>query len=209
MMPSFPCQIAIPEGILSDGAIFLEIAKRFKLDIPEKPIPIEFIHRTPVQSPSQKFQQKEGLKATFARALFDRGERMRRNTQLIGMSKDPKIRMHPEEASKRHLEDDALISVSNSHGSVKGKLKIDRRVAHGTVVLPLGFSEIPVENLEMHYFNGFPVDVISAPLSRSQNMGNSSVISHPKSAVDSPLIGPSVPAGKYSSSKENMGIPMR
>jgi len=147
---------AIPEGVLSDRAIFVEIAKRFKLAMPEKPHAMEFMQRTPVLSTSSlKLETSKGLKVSYARILFDRGERMRRNTQLIGMSKDPKIRMHPEEAKKRGLTEGTLVNV----GPIQGLLKTDRNVALGTLVLPLGFPELPVEKLGHNYLNGYGLEV--------------------------------------------------
>ena len=151
----------LPEGVLSDRVIFHSISKHFNLDLEGHKKPDQFPLRphTTRQSAEKPLQTKAGLKATFATSLFDEGVRMKENACLSGMIRGPFIRMHPDDIATLGLSDGKFVIVQNAHGSVKGVLKSYAKMAKGTVVLPLGFSSIPVENLEMNRINGFVVDV--------------------------------------------------
>ena len=165
---------AIPEGIYSDGEIFERIAQKlgFSLSIDSDfadalkstRIPIKQLgkgtsNRLAVQ---EGFQQDEKLFATFSHTLFDGGIRMEHNPHVRQLIKTPRIRMNPVDAFKRNIADGNRISITNSSGdAVSGIAKLDSRVAEGAVVLPLGFSELPVRNLGANFINGMPLGIYS------------------------------------------------
>lgn len=149
---------ALPDGLLSDETIFKEMAKRLGvvLSCPKVPDRPQFLQVPPVVSEEKPVPQNDGkLKATFARSLFDRGVRMSRNPHLSGMSKDPVFLIHPAEAQKRGLEEGMEVVV----GTVHGKLHCDAKVAEQTIVLPVGYPQVPVADLNLGWINGLPVEI--------------------------------------------------
>jgi NADH-quinone oxidoreductase subunit G len=99
------------------------------------------------------------LRATFAPALFDRGERMKHNPHLIQLSKEPRVRLHPKEAQTRGIQDGEMVSIHANGNSITAKVHVDKRVAEKTVVLPLGFEEVPVQELGVNLLNGLTVEL--------------------------------------------------
>ncbi len=159
----------IPDEVLSDGEIFVELAKRLNLQLA---LSSEFIEKLaqerilldrndPVSTSRSAVQNApEGaLRATFAKALFDHGVRMLHNEHLVELAKPPRIRIHPMEASKRNLKDGDTITIRSNGRAVTGAIKFDKRVAKETVVLPLGFPELPVHDLGINLLNGLVVEM--------------------------------------------------
>jgi NADH-quinone oxidoreductase subunit G len=87
--------------------------------------------------------------------------RMKHNTHLSQMAKEPFIRVHPLEASKRNLKSGSAVKVHHNGYFITGKLKIDERVAGVTVVIPVGFDDIATYELGPELRNGLPVSVTS------------------------------------------------
>jgi NADH-quinone oxidoreductase subunit G len=161
----------IPEEIYSDGEIFNQLSQKLRLTLAVDP---HFYHllkqgtrldvqKQELKSPQNQSQEKkeEGLYATFAPALFDQGIRMQHNPHLLQLAKSPSIRLHPQEAAKRNINDGAQVNVSTKKGTLTAKLKYDDKVALSTVVVPLGFKELPARELDIYLLNGLAVEVES------------------------------------------------
>jgi NADH-quinone oxidoreductase subunit G len=161
---------ALPDNVFSDAAIFSLLAQ--KLDLPfEKsdlaatlqqgrlPCPRPLVTLRPSETRAQP-PQNNRLRATFAPALFDNGVRMKHNPRLLQMTKLPKMRIHPDEAKARGVEDGDVVLVSASGGSVEGPLHWDVGVACGTIVLPIGYDSFAVEALDnAPLINGLEIDI--------------------------------------------------
>jgi NADH-quinone oxidoreductase subunit G len=159
----------IPQNLLSDGDIFSQIAAKLKTKLS---IDANFIqalqsgHITlsrptsiSVQKPDQPSPANNQLRASFSRSLFDEGVRMKHNPHLIQLSKLPGARIHPKDAAKYHVNDEDAISIRSAAGAIQGKVKIDKGVSEGTIVLPLGFSELPVHELGNYLLNGMLIEI--------------------------------------------------
>lgn len=153
----------IPKGILSDAEIFMLLAQKLgavltvtseivakKLPVNEK---IESITNLSIPIDNDR------LLVSFAQALFDKGVRMKHDPHLIKLAKEPKIRLNAKEANKRDLQNGDVVRISCNGQSIIGKLQVDQAIADRTVVLPLGFSQIPVYELGMNLLNGLEVDL--------------------------------------------------
>lgn len=163
----------IPENIYSDAEIFMELGKKLNIDLDLDP---EFADKLnaknlPLDRP-QKLEAnlsglqatsayKEGsLAATFSRTLFDHGVRMKHDPHLVWLAKEPRLRLSPEEGTQRGLQDDGMVRVTANGNSIVAKIKFDKQVAKGTIVLPLGFEqEIPVHDLGTRLVNGMQVEI--------------------------------------------------
>lgn len=156
----------IPENIYSDAEIFTDIARRLKITLT---IDDQFgaalkqdrltIPRQ-ISISSSSVQNTQGkLMATFAPVLFDHGVRMKHNPHVIQLSKEPRMRLNLIEGAKRGIKEGDFVRVSVLEGSITGKVKLDARVAPGTIVLPLGFDELPVHELGTQLYNGMTVDL--------------------------------------------------
>lgn len=159
----------IPENIYSDGAIFMRLAKKLNVTLIIKAAFEEALHQTRIPlnrkpiTGTQSIQANPALEgklfATFAPALFDHGTRMKHNTHVLQLVKEPRVRMNPQEAANRGFKEGDKVKVSANENSVSALLQLDKQVALRTVVLPLGFPEVPVHNLGNELFNGLEVIV--------------------------------------------------
>ncbi len=100
------------------------------------------------------------LTISFAPVLFDKGVRMQHNPHLVQMVKDPCVRLHPTEGTKRRITNDDRVRVSVGGNTISAKVKLDMNVAEGALVLPLGFAELPVYELSPNLINGLPVEIV-------------------------------------------------
>jgi NADH-quinone oxidoreductase subunit G len=157
---------ALPEGVLSDGEIFTLIANRLNILLAIDPLFLQKLnshqltHEMPKKINSQSPKQIHGtLLATFAPELFDRGERMKHNPHLIQLSKEPKVRIHPQEATKRGIQSGDTVQLSANGNTISAKVKLDEGVSEGTIVLPLGFAQVPVQDLTNTLQNSFEVSI--------------------------------------------------
>lgn len=148
----------IPEGIYSDEEIFKELAHMFNVDLGEVELDVQVRLKASWQQ-GAKMGEQPSLAGTLSYCLFDRGVRMKRNTHLVQMAKDPVVRMHAEEMRKHGLQDGEVAEFRSEKGALAAKVKADARVAKGTVVFPLGFPECPSHVLAPDLVNGFSVEV--------------------------------------------------
>ena len=155
------------DHVPSDGEIFIRIAQKLGIHlIFEKsflealkqerltPSPITPFKANPKQTPGQN-----ALQATFSSALFDDGVRMQHNEHLKKMAKAPYVRLHPNEAVKRNIQNESLVLLKSKNGSVKAKIKWDKQVAEKTLVIPVGFTDLNAYELCMHLTNGIPIEL--------------------------------------------------
>lgn len=158
----------IPEGVLSDGEIFRLLAQKLKCNIEmeesfSSQLKNERLPYIPLKKQSRQAESisanNNQLAATFAYSLFDRGVRMKHNPHLLKLVHEPYVRMHAKEAKKRNLNDKDKIEIRSKESKIEAYLKIDSTVAEGTIVLPLGFEELPVVNLATNLLNGLLVEV--------------------------------------------------
>lgn len=161
----------IPTGIYSDEEIFITLAQ--KLNVPftfdsafaEKLysgfFPIQQEENVEAGGGPEQVHSKnnEGLYASFAPELFDQGVRMKHNIHVAQLAKDPRVRIHPEEADKRNLKDNDPVRLKANGNSISAKVRLDKQVALKTVVLPLGFTDIPVHELGTNLMNGLSIEL--------------------------------------------------
>jgi NADH-quinone oxidoreductase subunit G len=162
---------ALPQGLFSDGEIFTLLAKKlnYSLQLGADFIDILQQQRLPLAKRPQSLTASAAnskvpdgaLLATFAPRLFDGGVRMRHNVQLFQQVKQPKVRIHPKEGEKRGLKNGAIVRLHANDNSITTKLTFDERVAEGTLILPLGFEEVPVAELGANLLNGLPITIES------------------------------------------------
>ncbi len=160
----------IPDNIYSDGDIFARIAQKLNLNLSLDSSFREYLNRTriilrhptalSINGTAQPVSN--GLKATFAKALFDHGVRMKHDPHVIQLSKEPVLRIHPEEAKKRNIKDEMSVRITSQGRSLIAKVKLDPKVAEETVVIPLGYESIPAYAIEENLMNGTPVEIETA-----------------------------------------------
>lgn len=155
----------IPNGLYTDIEIFQMIAELLRIDLTLDKNFSDF------QKPKRKEIQKnetpknsleipeEMVAATFAHALFDRGGRMKHNPHLIQLAREPRARLHPDEGLKRGIQDGDLIFLNHQGHSISAKVTFDKGVAEKTIVLPLGFSDLPVQELNTQLLNGLLLEI--------------------------------------------------
>ncbi len=155
----------IPADIYSDGEIFGLIANKLGISIPLDPIftdslrgHIEAICPTSIDASSSSVAIHP-LSATFAPALFDYGNRMKHNSHVIQLAKEPKVRIHPQEGTKRGLQTNDKIRISANGNSISAKVKLDDKVAMNTAVIPLGFEQLPAHELAINLINGMEIEI--------------------------------------------------
>ncbi|MEI8365554.1 MAG: NADH-quinone oxidoreductase subunit NuoG [Parachlamydiaceae bacterium] len=165
---------AVPENLLSDGAIFSRIADKLnapliidpeftdklqgkRIDPTGQPRSGQGLH-VEKSAPAKKTHQ-DTLAASFAIALFDHGVRMRHNVHLVEVAKAPRARLNPFEAVKRGLKDGDKVSLCANGHTIAAKINVDEKVSLGTIVLPLGFGKIPVHELGTRLLNGMEIEI--------------------------------------------------
>jgi len=160
----------LPENIYSDGEIFAFIAEKLGIPLTVDHLFSETLSKNNLAKVIGKNREKENpikaapvddyaLLATFAHALFDHGTRMKHDAHLIKMAKTPYVRIHPLEGIKRHIENDETVLLTANGNEIRAKVFLDEAVAVNTIVLPLGFPEIPVHDLSNDLLNGFQVQI--------------------------------------------------
>lgn len=162
----------LPEGVFSDAKIFTQIATKLNIPLSLDPkfeetlkqsrLPISHADKVTVVQVSTPQIPAGTLAATFAPALFDHGVRMNHNPHVIKLAKDPGVRLHPNEGTKRNLNNGDTVSLTANGNTITGKVKLDDKVAEGTIVLPLGFPEIPVHELGVNLLNGIAIEIHKA-----------------------------------------------
>lgn len=160
----------LPHSIYSDGDIFKQIAYKLNIILP---IGKEFLSNVKSKQFSKHPEVKEGidgrvptaqlgkdsLYVSFAPALFDHGVRMQHDSHLVKLAKDPRARLHPDEGKKRGIQDGDKVQIKANGNEISAIVKWDDKVAKNTIILPLGFEEIPVHDLGPNLMNGMIVDL--------------------------------------------------
>ncbi|MGZ3633464.1 MAG: NADH-quinone oxidoreductase subunit NuoG [Parachlamydiaceae bacterium] len=168
----------LPTGLYSDGQIFEMIANKLHQSLELDPTFMEELLRRANASqnahlsallpprpkelsirnaPSNPIYPSEALVATFAKALFDQGTRMRHNLHLRHLAKNSNIRIHPNEGQKRNLRDNEDVKLTLDDSTLHGTIVFDENVSLGTIVLPLGFEHLNVSTLSPYLLNGIPL----------------------------------------------------
>lgn len=163
----------VPADLYSDADIFMKLAT--KLNFPLK-LDLNFwdtlkterrpFTRVKSLAPLSSLEEKtetEGvpgaLLASFAPVLFDHGVRMKHDVHLIHLAKEPRARLNPHEAIKRGLQEGDRVRLQANDHSIHAKVKLDEQVSIGTIVLPLGFAQVPVHDLSTNLLNGLMIDL--------------------------------------------------
>jgi NADH-quinone oxidoreductase subunit G len=163
----------IPENLYSDGEIFtqlalkmgkpLEIDSAFTDQLTENQRIItrqrEFGKTTSSLESSPTIRGNSKLTVTFTSVLFDQGVRMQHNPHLIQLAKEPCLRIHPNEGITRGIKEGSIARVKINENALFVKVKLDKRVSEGALLLPLGFDSIPIFELGINLFNGLEVDI--------------------------------------------------
>lgn len=154
----------VPENIYSDGDIFIKLShllnqpltmdQQFAQQLNGR---IE-IARPVVKSSSIK-QQSPPLAATFAHALFDNGVRVNNDPHVSKLVKEPRFRLSINDGIKFGLRTGDRIKATINGNTISGKVKLEEKVASGTIVIPLGFNEIPANELGINLLNGAAVEI--------------------------------------------------
>lgn len=153
----------IPQDIYADGEIFHLLGKRLGISLqedfseflggtlrPERPTEVAYAYTKPTEAP---------LQATIAHALFDQGMRMKHNAHLQQVVKKAVVRIHPREAIKGSLIDGGPARLRVNGVAINCWIAFDEKVADGTAVLPLGFDELPLQELGSNLLNGLAIEL--------------------------------------------------
>ncbi len=158
-----------PEDIFTDGKIFEQLSLKLNLHLTLDASFTEFLNRAKIilrQADAINIgpvptidSSSHSIKAIFAKYLFDHGVRMRHNKHLVELAKKPCLRIHPQEAINRNIEEGKTIRLSRNGQSLSASVKYDSEVAPNTIVIPLGFEEIPAHKLSDNLIQGVSVNI--------------------------------------------------
>ncbi len=157
----------LPHEVFSDGVIFSRIAQQLNIPLTldrhfTDRCSQQKLHNAHVEKAPTTQKEKQGkgpLRASFSVKLFDQGVRMRHNPHVAALAKQGYALMHPEEAKKHGIAHSERVVIRSKEGEVSAYLMWDEGVALGTVVLPLGFTDIPVHDLAAQLLNGLDVEI--------------------------------------------------
>lgn len=156
----FPGKI-LPENSRSDEEIFIRIAEKLGLCLTLPPSFYSNLNK-PKKRSAEKNSLKEKevtlgqgwLKATFCYKLFDQGVRMNHNRQLSQMTKEPFALINPQEGAKLNVIDGGVVTLATQNGTeIASKIRFDKKVAPGTIVLSRGFDN-GIQELATNLLNG-------------------------------------------------------
>jgi NADH-quinone oxidoreductase subunit G len=80
---------------------------------------------------------------------------MLHNERLSKLTQAPFVRIHPS----RGIEDGKEVVIKAGGNSLKAKVKWDLGVALDTVVIPIGYKNLPVHELSPQLINGIEVGI--------------------------------------------------
>lgn len=109
-------------------------------------------------SPAQNSNEDQ-LSAVFTHQLFDHGVRMNHDTRLVQLAPEPRVRLHPQQADKRGISEGDVVRLKANGYEIQAKIQLDKNVADRTIVLPLGFPEIPVHEFGTNLLNGLSIEI--------------------------------------------------
>lgn len=148
----------IPENLLSDGEIFTKIAKHLGHIIEPKNLkPYEITAVT--GNKKEKTIHKGQFYAVFTHHLFDHGIRMKHNPRLLEQTKTPPILMNQKDGLQMNLKNEDIIQVTFNGKSMVSKVLLSHKVSESVLLLPLGFEEIPLNELQNNLRNGLTIEV--------------------------------------------------
>jgi NADH-quinone oxidoreductase subunit G len=87
---------------------------------------------------------------------------MQHNPHVVKLAQDPRIRLHPSEGEKRGIQEGAKVMLKANGNAVIAKARLDKTVAQGTIVIPLGFEALPVQELGPNLMNGLEIEIAQA-----------------------------------------------
>lgn len=159
----------IPNNLYSDAEIFEFIAEKLNLsfDMDHKFVDALKMVKVPLHRPekvesgsgsvSKEAHKKDGdLAATFEHKLFDHGVRMKHDPNVVKLAKEPIARVHPNDGMKLGIQDGGTVRLNDV---VSMPIKFDDTVSEGTIVLPLGFPELGIQELGTNLLNGLGIRV--------------------------------------------------
>jgi NADH-quinone oxidoreductase subunit G len=159
----------IPQNIYSDEEIFTLLAQKMHIPLSIHPLFLEALQKPFIpldrdaittEPPFTAAETKEeGLKATFAKYLFDHDELMLHDPHLIQLAKEPRVRIHPSEGKKRGIDNGDLVRLRRGEKTIAAQVALDDKVALQTLVLPLVFPKVPVWELGADLLNGFAIEI--------------------------------------------------
>lgn len=161
----------LPNSIYSDAEIFKQIAYKLNIILPIDKQFSDYLKSRNCQlmhpkkselsktAPQASLSNNNSLYASFAPALFDHGVRLNHGQQIRQLAKKPTARLHPKEGAKLGLNNGDRVHVHANNHKIPATLEFDEGVALNTLVLPLGFDEIPVHDLDVHLQNGLIVEI--------------------------------------------------
>lgn len=163
----------LPLSIYSDGEIFKQIAYKLNIILPinkefsdhlkSKNCLLEHPRSNALSTPSNQAATvgRSSLYASFAPALFDNGQRMKHGPQISQLAKKPTARLHPDEGKKLGIHNGEIVQIETKEkgNRISAPIEFDAGVALNTIVIPLGFDEIPAHDLDVHLTNGLIVEI--------------------------------------------------
>lgn len=168
----------LPQDLYSDADIFKRIGNMcFNLElgvesdyiervqsacqtsVQQRPKDLAAGKENPKGSTERSAASPNSLQATFAPRLFDDGVRMRHNMHLRQLISEPCVRLHPEEAEKRQLQNGDAVTLSCNGKTLGAIITLDKRISKGTLLLPIGFSEINSYTFSPYLLNGAAIGV--------------------------------------------------
>ncbi|MBA3722205.1 MAG: NADH-quinone oxidoreductase subunit NuoG [Parachlamydiaceae bacterium] len=160
----------VPDYLYSDGDVFKTLAqklnfslfidKEFSDKLKLEKILLEYSKIDKIKEvPKGKVLSNNSLAATFVHALFDNGVRMKHDPHLIQLVKEPRVRINPTEGTTRGINHGDEVSLSLKGNRIKVKAALDKGVALGTIVIPLGFDLIDAHELDANLMNGLEIEI--------------------------------------------------
>lgn len=102
-------------------------------------------YKEPMEMPTPEVPLQLTTGRMFAH--YHTGTMTRISSRLDAEQKEGYVEMHPEDARELGIRDGELVRVSSRRGELEAPARITRRVARGTVFIPIHFGENPVNIL--------------------------------------------------------------
>lgn len=153
------------DGVFSDYDIFLKVADALNFPLKVDDALVKLLSQTKV--PFNRPDKVEGgasaapadLSLFFSPKLFDDGVRMRESPHVHELAKEPKARLNSNEAKKRGIQEGQRVKISSNSHTIEAPVTIDNTVADKVLVLPLGFTDLPVNELGANLLNGIKGEI--------------------------------------------------
>jgi NADH-quinone oxidoreductase subunit G len=160
----------IPDAIYSDGEIFQMLAKQLVYSLDIESTFAAALRNERISLREKEVEQKkrggeqratptDSMRASFSLSLFDKGVRMKENSHLVKLAKEPRIRISPLEGANRGISAGDKVELVVNEATITAEIALDEEVAEGTAVIPLGFDTLPVQELGVNLLNGLEVEI--------------------------------------------------